>query len=421
MGATLLAMLLHIAAARAGRQALPPARGGDLGRRGLMQQAQLGTHARAGRPALPPARGALPGTGQAFESAAHTALAFASANPSNAALIGRRGLMQQAQLAAACGVLALSRPSPAAAAAVDADRVHTVTIPLTDCGGSYCAVYRVDGSPFRAVVDTGSPFLSVAGSCTKRWGCYQGEGEPAGLSDSWETYDGREGNVAWRQGSLAFGSLQLAKNVVFGVLSDQLVGRPGGVFLGLVKHEAEGIRPTFLGQTSFQSFTVDLRAADSPQLVLSTAPMVPVDARWMPMVDLRPFGSPVEHYATRVVSLRVNGLDIRPADGKPTFAIFDTGTTGLAISGALWDECLARYVKGQGAPWSSVVDIDMQANQGGRPITMSVDRPFPTTPIQQIPWTKFDGHLVVLGLAFLEQRALTVDVDERRMWLGYSS
>ncbi|KAJ1617492.1 hypothetical protein T492DRAFT_1099553 [Pavlovales sp. CCMP2436] len=333
--------------------------------------------------------------------------------------IGRRGL---AQLATAYGVLALSRPLPAAAAAmgaaVDANRARTVTIPLTDCGGSYCTVYRVDGSPFRAVVDTGSPFLSVAGSCTKRWGCYQGEGEPVGLEDSWETYDGREGNVAWRQGSLAFGSLQLAKSVVFGVLSDQLVGRPGGVFLGLVKYEAAGIRPTFLGQTPFQSFTVDLR--DEPQLVLSTAPMVPVDARWIPMVDLRPFGSPVEHYATRISSLRVNGRDIRPNDGKSTFAIFDTGTTGMAISSTLWDACLASYEKGQGAPWSSTVDIDLPA-QGGRPITVSVDRPFPCTPIQQIPWKEFDGHLVVLGLSFLEKRALTVDVDEKRIWLGYSS
>ena len=52
-------------------------------------------------------------------------------------------------------------------------------LPLKRCGGAYCTEYSVDGQRFRAVVDTGSPFLLVDGSCdasTKglgQWGCYK--------------------------------------------------------------------------------------------------------------------------------------------------------------------------------------------------------------------------------------------------------
>lgn len=295
---------------------------------------------------------------------------------------------------------------------------HTLVVPLIDCGGSFCAEFRVDGSPFRAVVDTGSPFLAVAGSCTERWGCYSGQGQLSELEGSFETYDGREGPVIWRRGTLELGSQRLPRSLIFGVLSDVLVGRPGGVFLGLVKREARGIRPTFLSQTSFETFSFDLRA--KPKLVLSTAPMVPADAEWLPVVDLRPFGSPVEHYAARVSSLRVGGLPLRLRDRKPIYAIFDTGTTGLALSGSLWDASVQSYLDGTGAPWTGLVEVDMRSASGST-VTVAARRPFPTTPIRQIPWKRFDGHLVVLGLSFLRGTALTVDVDQRRMWLGYES
>jgi hypothetical protein len=351
--------------------------------------------------------------------------------------MGRRWLIERSPLAVAAALCAVQpaeaqpaeaqlavSPGPERRDGQSAAYPRTLVIPLTDCGGSYCAVYRVDGAPFRAVVDTGSPFLSVAGSCTKRWGCYQGEGQPAGLEDTWEMYDGREGAVFWRRGDLAFrakdGDLErISDSIVFGVLSDTLVGRPGGVFLGLVKRESEGIRPTFLSQTPFEAFCFDLRQWEQPKLVLSTAPLVPADAKWLPMVDLRPFGSPVEHYAARVSGLRVNGRELRPKDGKPIYAIFDTGTTGLAISCKLWDCAMDDYLEYGSAPWTSTVDVDMRSRKNGQPVRLSVNRPFPTTPIQQLSWKHFDGHLMVLGLSFLSGRALTVDVDHRKMWLGY--
>jgi hypothetical protein len=40
-----------------------------------------------------------------------------------------------------------------------------------------------------------------------------------------------------------------------------------------------------------------------------------------------------------------------------------------------------------------------------------------TTPVATLPWRDFDAHLVVLGLAFLEGNALTIDIDEQRLWV----
>ena len=46
----------------------------------------------------------------------------------------------------------------------------------------------------------------------------------------------------------------------------------------------------------------------------------------MPLVDLRPMGDPVCHYAVRVKRLRVNDLTV--GEGSTIYAIVDTGTTG---------------------------------------------------------------------------------------------
>ena len=35
-------------------------------------------------------------------------------------------------------------------------------LPLQLCGGAYCVAYMIDDQPFRAVVDTGSPFVRVS-------------------------------------------------------------------------------------------------------------------------------------------------------------------------------------------------------------------------------------------------------------------
>lgn len=87
-------------------------------------------------------------------------------------------------------------------------------------------------------------------------------------------------------------------------------------FLGLVKERAEWyqnsennkiqIRPTFLGQTDVTSFSLDF---NTDTLVLSRREQIPRELQTgtMAMVDLRPLGSPVFHYAVPVEELWING------------------------------------------------------------------------------------------------------------------
>ena len=74
---------------------------------------------------------------------------------------------------------------------------ESTVLPLALCGGAYCVEYSVDGQRFRAVADTGSPFLLVDGTCggpgyrgESPWGCYRGDGLSAGLEDTTERFGG---------------------------------------------------------------------------------------------------------------------------------------------------------------------------------------------------------------------------------------
>ena len=81
-------------------------------------------------------------------------------------------------------------------------------VPLFLCGGAYCLGYTIDGQPFRAVADTGSPFVLVDGTCTEAgartpWGCFRGTGRSSGLEDTEELFGGEDVGVEWRRGRLA--------------------------------------------------------------------------------------------------------------------------------------------------------------------------------------------------------------------------
>jgi hypothetical protein len=199
----------------------------------------------------------------------------------------------------------------------------------------------VSRRPFRGVLDTGSPFLTVAGSCTQRWGCFNPSlhGQATLYSDTIEVYAAKEGPVSWRSGRISFvnataedgrewgaagyaawqaearqarlqgtgghGGFRVrgqvgAMPLVFGVLSDGLVGRPGGVFVGLIKEREKDIRPTFLGQTDFVGFSIDLASPAEKTLRLSRVPLLSGRSRddLIQLTDLRVYGDPVQHYAS---------------------------------------------------------------------------------------------------------------------------
>ena len=155
-------------------------------------------------------------------------------------------------------------------------RPGAITLPLERCGGAFCTEYFVEGQRFRAVADTGSPFLLVAsalavggGACAKeassssRWGCFDESGSSTSLGDqSEEGFGGQDVGVEWRRGSLRFGgpgteALSFAP-VNFGVVRSSVgTGGMQAIYLGLAKDRQPRVRPTLLEQTDIQSLVFD--------------------------------------------------------------------------------------------------------------------------------------------------------------------
>ena len=105
----------------------------------------------------------------------------------------------------------------------DGELPMDLTIPLEWDDGVLCARFSIDGRPFRGVVDTGGPFLTVTvaasgevsdgsggsnGSC-RFWGCWRGEGRPSGLDDTYEMFASQDGEVEWRIGQVELGGTPL--------------------------------------------------------------------------------------------------------------------------------------------------------------------------------------------------------------------
>lgn len=336
-----------------------------------------------------------------------------------------------------------------------------IKVPLEFNGRELLIRYRVDGSLFTAVVDTGSPFLMIPGSCgantVRRSGCYKQQGVPSGFSDTYEQFDGFEGNVEWRMAPVSLegaqGHLYGPRQVVFGVASESILSGPGGVFFGLIRDTDSWIRPSFLGQTMVQSLKLDLRETPEPEelesvspmsgsptrpkaLMLSTKPMIPPvktsSAIQMTNNLRRKYGDPVTHYTVQASSITVNGYPLAATDGKPIYVILDTGTTGMVVSQELFDQ---RYqearqrkekslwgrvdlalprVGGEGAQRLSWRQTPRTPSFTGNEFVLSATKPL-TTPFDlRKTWGKrFNGHLLVVGLAFLVGHQITIDIDRQ--------
>lgn len=413
----------------------------------------------------------------------------------------------------------LAVPSSSQFAPTTPNVLESITMPLLWNGAAYCIYYRVDGTLFRAVVDSGSPFLMIPGSCAtvirQRWGCYKYQGVSTDLEPSIEVYDGKEGLVTWRKANSfyfenatvgnalgyeqATPALQAtlfqthsnrfgASGLSFGVASESLIGSPGGIFLGLVKNRDARIRPTFLEQSKIVAFEFnfggrspmpegrvgsdDVSVDDAPNgvrslsnLTLYTIPRVLAKAGgdFIPLSrDLRKLGDPTQHYAAIASSLVVNGVtlvgstgggtsDIAAAiadpakaaesicgpgysqpcssssatskpmllgftgDRRPIYAIIDTGVTGMVLDRELFNKRYAIARQRREANLWGRVTVSFRTHQR-KTIELTANSPV-TTPIAEIPWKNFKGHLVVIGLAFLEGCSLNVDIDEDRLWI----
>jgi hypothetical protein len=303
---------------------------------------------------------------------------------------------------------------------------------------AYVLYYTVGGrEAFGAIVDTGSPFLMVPGYCDRqRWGCYRAvDSQSSGLKPTYERFESNQGWVDWRRAPFGFvqaeGSLNLggsatpeSLSLTFGVLSESLMDGSGGVFLGLIRDTDRWIRPSFLGQTNVRSLQIDLTASKS--LMLSTGPGVTLisngedrveadAAEYFSLIrDLQRYGDPVVHYTAKAISLTANGQELA-TDGHPIYVIFDTGVSGMVVSRELFDE---RYTTARQRREKSLwgeVEVGIQT-RSGTVRTLTATNPV-TTPLGERPWPKFkNAHLVVIGLSFLEDHCLTIDIDEKKLW-----
>ena len=303
---------------------------------------------------------------------------------------------------------------PAASAAIT-DRI-IVPLEYQPDLSAYVIHYYLFGERFTAIVDSGSPFLTVPSTC-KQWGCYRPEKTlESGYSNTIEGFDNSEGPVVWRKAEFAFdGNIAFPETLTFGVLGQDLLDGPGGVFFGLVKETDSWIRPSFLGQTGYNSFKVDLRHR-SPQLVLSKQSMI-TDDDYVPLVrDLHlRYKDPVVHYTATPTRFVVNGLELKLDPKTPTYVIFDTGLTGMAVSEKLFEGRNLQARKNREKSLWGQVNVAFETH-AGNVIELSAAKPI-TTPLlgKDSPWTRVKGNLIVLGLAFLDGTAMTIDINDGKL------
>ena len=317
--------------------------------------------------------------------------------------------------------------------------IPSLTIPLQYQPklSAYTISYQVGLSQFGAIIDTGSPFLLVPAasetSCSPeyQWGCFHPEeSRKTSLGPTLERFDGNEGLVEWREGTFSFDiqSKLFPKSLMtFGVISESLMNGPGGIFLGLVKNTDSRIRPSFLGQSNVSAFKVDLREREGINKSLTlygplTDPgssKLPGEQDAIPLVrDLnKKFGDPTIHYVGVASSINVNGYNLATTSNRSKiYCIFDTGCSGMTISPSLFDQ---RYASARANReknlWGSV-NVELQT-VSGKTISLDANRPI-TTPLgDERPWgRRLDGHLIVLGLSFLEGLKMTVDIDGDKIW-----
>jgi hypothetical protein len=268
----------------------------------------------------------------------------------------------------------------------------------------------------------------IPGSCGRntreKSGCYQEQGIPSGLPNTYEQFDGFEGQVEWRKAKVnlvnATGSLiSNTPWITFGVASESILKGPGGVFFGLIRDTDDWIRPSFLSQTSVAALQLDLRSREKKTLTLSQYPLITSSQNVVRLTDdlRRKYGDPVAHYTARAKSIIVNGFPlVSDNEKKPIYVIFDTGVTGMVVSQELFEERYKLAREGREKNLWGHVEVIFEP-ESGEAVVLAAHKPLTTPFDPQKTWKKFRGHLIVVGLSFLDGNRITIDIDEKRALL----
>ena len=237
-----------------------------------------------------------------------------------------------------------------------------IEIPMTYDGASFVLDYYIGDASVRGVVDTGSPFITIqGGNGSENWGFVtQNDIRPSPYGETYEVYGLQvDSSTVWCLGDLRFttgfndDSRSRSRDwnlreMVLGVVNGSMANVGGSInganasFVGLTKYRQDWIRPTFLEQTDVSSFSMNF---EKETLTLSRKNLIDRrnDANVLAMIDLRPLGSPVYHYAVLLDDLYINGEKHKFKNkNEKTYVIFDSGTTGLLVSQDLYENSAFR-------------------------------------------------------------------------------
>jgi hypothetical protein len=252
---------------------------------------------------------------------------------------------------------------------------RSITLPMRFQGGSYVVDWQLDEAQFTGVVDTGSPFMTVSGSCgeiDELWGCLgasdSARKEKRVFPPTYEIFGLQEdGLTDWLSGEVVLNGVEgdhlHIPSMTYGASAgyrEREGSAPGASapMFGLVRDVAEGIRPSFLSQIpDVSAFTIDFESSMLTLMLRGSSNQTPNEregASVLPLVDLRPFGAPAYEYACKVERLVVNGYDVNV--GKPIYCVFDSGTTGMLVSRQLWEKSLLSLGVAQCAMEIQTVD-----------------------------------------------------------------
>jgi hypothetical protein len=358
---------------------------------------------------------------------------------------------------------------------------------------------------YRAIVDTGSPYLVLPSSEELRitsnqpthwigssltdtldtfFGSimFNGNRERLTLANSEyqpteEIYGSVKGQIEWKLASYQFRDprlqisrqnsnskskiniLNASKNArgVVGVLDYALtIEATGGAdtepyaLLGLVQNinpNADTMRfpqprPTFFEQerilgNDLDEYKIKSFSLNGPrrELTISSENLVQSREDAMPLLDLRPYGDFVDHYAVLVDSVTFNNLEIvnseslqkasRSSVKRPIVAVFDSGLTGCLLTRPFWEvmQTLMTKAKEKDVLFSNNINmlkfysvaVSAAAKTTLQSSTEDDPRLFYVNPIE-LDW--FDDeetcpYVIVLGQTFLSKGVLTIDMEQR--------
>jgi len=332
----------------------------------------------------------------------------------------------------------------------------TLEIPLRPCDvGALCAIVDLGrGVRVKAVVDTGSPHLTVPadGGCNERDGCADALAPAPGAPTSAIFGVGGVGVMRWRHADrFIVAGVDLARahdksspppGVTVGVPDLLLRRASGGFFLGLIAASDDADRRPLLSQLELPrgdaadapsgGLQIAAFRIDAPRRVLtfSSAPLISSAVDALQLVDLRPFGATVRHYAVRVSALEIDGVRLPLARMKrPVVCIFDSGLSCAVISSGLIADAAraARGMRGARAldrppdEWSSLAltmrteqsaAVALSAGSDGGPFFCAAVQEggmYPEAARSPAPGDE-RPHFVAVGATFVGGGVLTIDV-----------